>query len=143
MVHLLQRVALHLSQMRGVDVKASQSTHNAVTRGSVDWSCIGVGRCVVGGSGEVGESSAVSAVVVVSALRGIAFRWGGSIVVVSGAGASAWTIPVRPGRDMARLVEVAASVQALRGMGHDSAKEFSDRLIQFMAKGKSGQAGEA
>jgi len=53
------------------------------------------------------------------------------------------TIPVRPGRDMARLVEVAASVQALRGMGHDSAKEFSDRLIQFMAKGKSGKAGEA
>ena len=50
------------------------------------------------------------------------------------------TIPVRPGRDMARLVEVAASVQALRGMGHDSAKEFSDRLIQFMAKGKGGEA---
>ena len=50
------------------------------------------------------------------------------------------TIPVRPGRDMARLVEVAASVQALRGMGHDSAKEFSDRLIQFMAKGKVGEA---
>jgi HPr kinase/phosphorylase len=53
------------------------------------------------------------------------------------------TIPVRPGRDMARLVEVAASVQALRGMGHDSAKEFSDRLIQFMAKGKAGKGGEA
>ncbi len=53
------------------------------------------------------------------------------------------TIPVRPGRDMARLVEVAASVQALRGMGHDSAKEFSDRLIQFMAKGKNGKGGEA
>ena len=46
------------------------------------------------------------------------------------------TIPVRPGRDMARLVEVAAMVQALRVMGHDSAKEFSDRLIQFMAKDK-------
>jgi HPr kinase/phosphorylase len=44
------------------------------------------------------------------------------------------TIPVRPGRDMARLVEVAAMVHALRGMGHDSAKEFSDRLIQFMSK---------
>jgi len=45
------------------------------------------------------------------------------------------TIPVRPGRDMARLVEVAAMVQALRGMGHDSAKEFSDRLIQHMSRG--------
>ncbi|MFM8549709.1 MAG: HPr(Ser) kinase/phosphatase [Verrucomicrobiota bacterium] len=44
------------------------------------------------------------------------------------------TLPVRPGRDMARLVEVAASVQALRSMGHDAAKEFSDRLIQFMSK---------
>jgi len=50
------------------------------------------------------------------------------------------TIPVRPGRDMARLVEVAAMVQALRVMGHDSAKEFSDRLIQFMAQDKKGEA---
>jgi HPr kinase/phosphorylase len=50
------------------------------------------------------------------------------------------TIPVRPGRDMARLVEVAAMVQALRGMGHDSAKEFSDRLIQFMSRGDQNKA---
>ena len=50
------------------------------------------------------------------------------------------TIPVRSGRDMARLVEVAAMVQALRGMGHDSAKEFSDRLIQFMSKDGPAQA---
>jgi HPr kinase/phosphorylase len=49
------------------------------------------------------------------------------------------TLPVRPGRDMARLVEVAAMVQALRGMGHDSAKEFSDRLIQFMNRGDKGR----
>lgn len=42
------------------------------------------------------------------------------------------TLPVRPGRDMARLAEVAAMVQALRGMGHDSAREFSERLIQHM-----------
>ncbi len=44
-------------------------------------------------------------------------------------------IPVRPGRDMARLVEVAAMVQALRLMGHDGAKAFNDRLIAHMAKG--------
>jgi len=50
------------------------------------------------------------------------------------------TIPVRPGRDMARLVEVAAMVQALRSMGHDSAKEFSDRLIQHMARGDQAKA---
>lgn len=42
-------------------------------------------------------------------------------------------LPVRPGRDLARLVEVAAMVQALKAMGHDSAKEFNDRLIAYMA----------
>jgi len=42
------------------------------------------------------------------------------------------TIPVRPGRDMARLVEVAAMVQALRTLGHDAAKEFNERLIRQM-----------
>lgn len=41
-------------------------------------------------------------------------------------------IPVRPGRDMARLAEVAAMVHALKIMGHDSAKEFNDRLIAHM-----------
>ncbi|MDA9317424.1 HPr(Ser) kinase/phosphatase [Puniceicoccaceae bacterium] len=43
-------------------------------------------------------------------------------------------IPVRPGRDMARLVEVAAMVQAQMKIGHDSAAEFNDRLIQHMSK---------
>ena len=43
-------------------------------------------------------------------------------------------IPVRPGRDMARLVEAAAMVQALKLMGHDSAHEFNERLIQHMSK---------
>ncbi|WP_269523671.1 HPr(Ser) kinase/phosphatase [Coraliomargarita parva] len=42
-------------------------------------------------------------------------------------------IPVRPGRDMARLVEVAAMVQALKQMGHDSAAEFNERLIAHMS----------
>ena len=45
-------------------------------------------------------------------------------------------IPVRPGRDMARLAEVAAMVQALKLMGHDSAAEFNDRLIEHMSDGK-------
>ena len=40
---------------------------------------------------------------------------------------------VRPGRDIARLVEVAAMVQALKQMGHDPAKTFNDRLIEFMS----------
>lgn len=42
------------------------------------------------------------------------------------------TLPVRPGRDMARLVEVAAMVQALRDMGYDPAKEFNDRLMAHL-----------
>ncbi len=46
-------------------------------------------------------------------------------------------IPVRPGRDMARLVEVAAMVEALKAIGHDSAKEFNDRLIAYMAEQNS------
>ena len=41
---------------------------------------------------------------------------------------------VRPGRDIARLVEVAALVQALKKMGHDPAKTFNDRLIEFMTR---------
>ncbi|MDB6168370.1 MAG: HPr kinase [Verrucomicrobia bacterium] len=40
---------------------------------------------------------------------------------------------VRPGRDMARLVEVAALTQALKKMGHDPARDFNDRLISFMS----------
>jgi len=47
---------------------------------------------------------------------------------------------VRPGRDMARLVEVAALTQALKKMGHDPAKDFNDRLISFMARSASEQA---
>jgi HPr kinase/phosphorylase len=39
---------------------------------------------------------------------------------------------VRPGRDIARLVEVAALTQALKKMGHDPAKDFNERLISFM-----------
>ena len=45
-------------------------------------------------------------------------------------------LPVRPGRDLARLVEVAAMVQALKLMGHDSAREFNDRLIAHMKKAR-------
>jgi len=46
-------------------------------------------------------------------------------------------IPVRPGRDMARLVEVAAMVQALKHMGHNSAHNFNERLIQLMSNKNS------
>jgi len=43
------------------------------------------------------------------------------------------TIPVRPGRDLARLIEVAAFQIKLKGAGHNPAKELNDRLIAQMA----------
>jgi HPr kinase/phosphorylase len=42
------------------------------------------------------------------------------------------TIPVRPGRDIARLIEVAAMDQKLKGLGRNSAMEFNDRLLNVM-----------
>lgn len=44
-------------------------------------------------------------------------------------------LAVRSGRDMARLVEVAVMVHALRQMGHDPAEEFNQRLIRMMSAG--------
>jgi HPr kinase/phosphorylase len=43
-------------------------------------------------------------------------------------------IPVRPGRDLARLVEVAAYQTLLRISGHNPAKELNDRLLAQMAE---------
>jgi HPr kinase/phosphorylase len=42
------------------------------------------------------------------------------------------TIPVRPGRDIARLVEVAAMDQKLKAMGRNSAVEFNTKLLDLM-----------
>jgi HPr kinase/phosphorylase len=41
-------------------------------------------------------------------------------------------IPVRPGRDIARLIEVAAMDQKLKGLGRNSAAEFNDKLLNLM-----------
>ncbi|MBA3385419.1 MAG: HPr(Ser) kinase/phosphatase [Verrucomicrobiota bacterium] len=41
-------------------------------------------------------------------------------------------IPVRPGRDIARLIEVAAMDQKLKGLGRNSAVEFNDKLLNLM-----------
>jgi len=43
------------------------------------------------------------------------------------------TIPVRPGRDLARLIEVAAFQTKLKEAGFNPAKELNDRLISRMA----------
>src|SRR6188472_280946 len=42
------------------------------------------------------------------------------------------TIPVRPGRDMARLIEVAAMDEKLKGMGQNAAVDFNTRLLRLM-----------
>jgi len=44
------------------------------------------------------------------------------------------TIPVRTGRDLAQLVEVAALDQKLKSFGQNSALEFNQRLISLMSK---------
>jgi HPr kinase/phosphorylase len=44
------------------------------------------------------------------------------------------TIPVRTGRDLARLVEVAALDQKLKSMGQNSAMAFNQRLLNLMQK---------
>lgn len=46
------------------------------------------------------------------------------------------TIPVRPGRDLARLVEVAAMDQKLKFMGQNSSAEFNYRLLRQMENEK-------
>jgi HPr kinase/phosphorylase len=43
------------------------------------------------------------------------------------------TLPVRPGRDLARLIEVAAFQTKLKSSGYNPAKELNDRLISRMS----------
>jgi HPr kinase/phosphorylase len=47
------------------------------------------------------------------------------------------TIPVRPGRDIARLIEVAAFQVKLRKSGYNAAEELNKRLIAQMASAPS------
>jgi HPr kinase/phosphorylase len=42
------------------------------------------------------------------------------------------TLPVRPGRDLARLIEVAAFQTKLKSSGYNPAKELNDRLLSRM-----------
>ncbi len=42
------------------------------------------------------------------------------------------TIPVRPGRDIARLIEVAAMDQKLKGLGQNSAVDFNTKLLNLL-----------
>ena len=45
-------------------------------------------------------------------------------------------LPVRSGRDMANIVEVAALNQKLKELGHDAAKELDDKIINRLTRGR-------
>jgi HPr kinase/phosphorylase len=53
-------------------------------------------------------------------------------VKILGADVPHIVIPVRPGRDLARLIEVAAFQTKLKMSGYNPAQEFNDRLIAQM-----------
>ncbi|MCL4181253.1 MAG: HPr(Ser) kinase/phosphatase [Verrucomicrobia bacterium] len=54
------------------------------------------------------------------------------LVKILGVDMPHFVIPVRPGRDLARLVEVAAFQTKLRSSGHNAAQELNKRLISQM-----------
>jgi HPr kinase/phosphorylase len=45
-------------------------------------------------------------------------------------------VPVRPGRNISSIIEVAARNQLLKFQGHHSAKEFQDRLNRAIAEAR-------
>lgn len=47
------------------------------------------------------------------------------------------TIPVRPGRDLARLIEVAALHTKLKNSGYNAARDLNQRLLDHMNGGKA------
>jgi HPr kinase/phosphorylase len=55
-----------------------------------------------------------------------------SFVTILGVKVPHVTIPVLVGRDLARLVEVAALDQKLKSMGYHAAQEFNNRLLEAM-----------
>jgi len=57
-------------------------------------------------------------------------------IPIMGVEVSHITLPVRSGRDMANIVEVAALNQKLKGLGHDAAKELDDRVIDRLTRGR-------
>jgi len=52
------------------------------------------------------------------------------------------TIPVRPGRDIARLIEVAAMDQKLKGLGQNSAVEINAKLLNLMERSPRASGGD-
>jgi len=52
-------------------------------------------------------------------------------------------VPVRPGRNMTTIIEVAARNHLLKQQGHHSAKEFQERLNRAIAISPGARSGEA
>ncbi len=59
-----------------------------------------------------------------------------STVEILGCAIPCITLPVRSGRDMANIVEVAALNQKLKELGHDAAKELDDKVINRLTRGR-------
>ncbi len=57
-------------------------------------------------------------------------------ILVMGVEVPCITLPVRSGRDMANIVEVAALNQKLKELGHDAAKELDDKIIGRLTRGR-------
>jgi HPr kinase/phosphorylase len=51
-------------------------------------------------------------------------------------------VPVRPGRNMTTIIEVAARNHLLKQQGHHSAREFQERLNRAIALSPGARAGE-
>lgn len=47
------------------------------------------------------------------------------------------TIPIRPGRNVAAILEVAAMDHRLKALGYNAAKQFSERLLKELEKNKN------
>ena len=45
------------------------------------------------------------------------------------------TIPVRPGRNLAIIIEIAAMNNRLKRLGYNTAEEFNKRLMESMGMG--------
>ena len=52
-------------------------------------------------------------------------------------------LPVRPGRNMTTIIQVAARNQLLKLQGHHSAREFQERLIGAIAESRAAEAVDA
>lgn len=51
-------------------------------------------------------------------------------------------VPVRPGRNLAIVIEVAARNFRLKGLGYNSEKELEKRIAQMMAEAEAEALGQ-